>query len=379
MAFTAVISLRADQFTDAETVLARCGGMTASLFRYESGVEGLRITNGAGRVSLLPFQGQQIWDAELLGRPLGMRSMFEEPVATRDYLSTYGALFIHCGATAMGGPGPADRHPLHGELPNAPYRDVRLIAGEDEAGPFMAMTGLYRHKVAFSHDYVAEPLVTIRQGSARIAIEIGIRNRKQSAMELMYLAHINLRPVDGAVLIDAVPDDPRHMRVRSGLPPQLVPSPEYLALVEAVTAEPGRHRALVPGRRIDPELVFALDCVADASGWSHAMQLHPDGKADFVSHRPDELSHGLRWMARNGDQDALGLLLPATAEADGYTAEKAKGNLRIVPPQGVFRCGFAFGALDESDAERLRRGIEDTRSRRLAHRQGQEERGLRTR
>ena len=62
-------------------------------------------------------------------------------------------------------------------------------------------------------------------------------------------------------------------------------------------------------------------------GWGHAMQLLPDGTADFISHRPEELPGGVRWMTRNADQDALGLFLPGTAEADGYTAEKAKGNV----------------------------------------------------
>src|SRR5262249_45909588 len=92
--------------------------------------------------------------------------------------------------------------------------------------------------------------------------------------------------------------------------------------------------------------------------WAHSLQLHPDGAADFVSHRPDQLDHGLRWIARNIDQDALGLLLPATAEADGYTAEKAKGNLRLLPPQGEFRCDLEFGALQPAEAEQMRRHIE---------------------
>ena len=58
-----VINLRPEQFGDAETVLATAGGMTASVHRYGSGVLGLRIANRVGRISLLPFQGQQIWDA----------------------------------------------------------------------------------------------------------------------------------------------------------------------------------------------------------------------------------------------------------------------------------------------------------------------------
>jgi hypothetical protein len=108
----------------------------------------------------------------------------------------------------------------------------------------------------------------------------------------------------------------------------------------------------------DPELVLFMDCLADERGWAHSLQLHPDGGADFVSHRPDELGVGVRWIARTPDQDAMGLMLPATAEADGYTAEKAKGNVRLVPPQGMFHCRLDFGALTADAATDLRSHIE---------------------
>ena len=58
------------------------------------------------------------------GRQLTMRSMFDQPQATRNYLETYGGFLIHCGFTAMGVPTKEDSHPLHGELPNAPYRQA---------------------------------------------------------------------------------------------------------------------------------------------------------------------------------------------------------------------------------------------------------------
>ncbi|MBX6321012.1 MAG: DUF4432 family protein [Rhodospirillaceae bacterium] len=354
----AVVHLRPAQFGEAETVLATCGGLTASTFRYPSGVAALRIENRDGHIVVLPFQGQQIWDAVFRGRRLTMGSMFEEPLPTRNYLATYGAFFLHCGATAMGNPGPEDRHPLHGELPNAPYRRVWLAVGRDGDGPFMEVGGAYRHVVAFTHGYEAQPRVKLGAAGGRVRLTMCIDNLRRAPMELMYLAHINFRPVDGARLIDTVPDDPRHMRVRTSVPAGLALSPAHRRLLEAVGADPALHRAIEPGRAIDPELVLALDCRADAAGWAHAMQLHPDGSADFVSHRPDELGCAVRWISRTGDEEALGLMLPATAEADGYTAEKAKGNLRVLPPLGRFTCTVAFGALDADEAAALRQRIE---------------------
>lgn len=353
-----IIELKPAHFGDAESVLVSHGSLTASTFRYGTGVLGLRLRSDVGQMTLLPFQGQQIWDAEFLGRRLTMHSMFGEPVPTLDYLRTYGAFFIHCGATAMGGPGPTDRHPLHGELPNAPYREARLIVGHDERGPFMALTGIYRHSVAFSHNYEARPTVILNAGSSRIRAELTIRNLRPVPMELMYLAHVNFRPVDGAILVDTARRGAEHVRIRANLPAQLTPSRAYLDLVEAVRADPEIHRRIDPARRIDPELVLLLDCVADEAGWAHSLQILPDGSADFISHRPDQLDHGVRWMTRIGDQDALGLLLPATAEVDGYTAEKAKGNLKLIPPQGSFHCDLEFGALDRAEAAGLRARID---------------------
>ena len=35
----------------------------------------------------------------------------------------------------------------------------------------------------------------------------------------------------------------------------------------------------------------------------------------------------MRWICRTPDQDGLGLAFPATAEVEGFTAEKFKGNI----------------------------------------------------
>jgi hypothetical protein len=49
----------------------------------------------------------------------------------------------------------------------------------------------------------------------------------------------------------------------------------------------------------------------------------------------------------------LGLILPATAEPEGYTAEKAKGNIKVLPPGGEFYCEMEVGALSEPEAAEM--------------------------
>ena len=109
------IELRPQYFDSMERPFAASGVLTATTFRYASGVDAVRIRNGAGSIVVLPFQGQQIWSAEFGGRELTMKSPFAEPVSTREYLRTYGGFLLHCGFNAMGVPAEGDTHPLHGE------------------------------------------------------------------------------------------------------------------------------------------------------------------------------------------------------------------------------------------------------------------------
>jgi hypothetical protein len=354
VAVAITVNLNCIEFRSTAKKVLELGRIRVSAFCFDSGVKALRIENGAGFVVALPFHGQQIWDAEFHGRRLTMGSMFNEPLSNRDYLGNYGGFLLHCGATAMGNPGPGDSHPLHGELPNAPYQSATLSAGSDERGEYVELAGEYEHIVAFSTHYRALPTLRIHANSGRMTMHMRIENLKMSAMDFMYLAHVNFRPVDGARLIDTVKTGAAHVRLRTKIPEFFAPSAAHAELVRQLQIDPDLHREIVPGRAIDPELVMGLDFSVDEDGWAHSMQLLPDGSADFISHQPTELLRGIRWMTRTGDQEALGLFMPGTAEADGYSAEKAKGNVRVLGPGEAFSCSFTFGALDRADAQILK-------------------------
>ena len=352
------IHLHPSFFSDTERVLLSLDGLTASLFQFPTGVAALRLSNDVGEIVLLPYQGQQIWDAQFHGRRLTMRSMFDAPQSTTDYLRTYGGFLLHCGATVMGVPGPGENHPLHGELPNASYQSASLLVGEDEDGVFLGLTGEYRHTVAFATNYVARPLVKLHAGSSRLSVSLTVENLKRTPMELMYLAHANFRPVDDGLLVYSAPCDPEHVRVRSNIPSHVRPAAGYTEFLQELERDPEQHNRLAPGLAFDPEVVFYIDYLSDAGGWAHSMQLHPDGSADFISHRPEQLGHGVRWICRTPDQDALGIILPATAEPEGYAAEKAKGNILLLPGGAEFRCDMVLGMLTANEAGAMQAQIE---------------------
>ena len=351
MSWETTINLQSYFFREVEKKFAEYEGITASTFLYDSGVCGLRLVNQVGQITLLPFQGQQIWHAEFYGRTLTMQSMFDQPYPTTEYLHTYGAFVIHCGVTAMGVPTDKDTHPLHGELPNAPYQTAQLLIGQDERGPYMGLTGIYQYTVAFNHNYQAKPLVKLYADSTKIPISLTIKNLKRSPMELMYLAHVNFRPVDQGRLVYSAPCTPEHVRVRSSIPAHIRPPEGYHEFLKELEAQPEKHNVLSPNLAFDPEVVLFIDYLTDESGWAHSMQLHPDGSADFISHRPAELDHAVRWISRTADQQCLGIILPATAEPEGYSAEKAKGNIKVLPAGDEFHFELEVGALPPAEAK----------------------------
>jgi hypothetical protein len=223
----------------------------------------------------------------------------------------------------------------------------------------MGVTGDYQFTVAFNHNYIARPEVRLYAQTSRLWLSLSVKNLKKSPMELMYLAHVNFRPVDNGRLIYSAPCDTDHVRVRASIPSHISPPPGYREFLEALAADPAQHNVLSPGLAFDPEVVFFIDYKTDNDGWAHSMQLHPDGSADFISHRPDQLDHGVRWISRTADQDCLGIILPATAEPEGYTAEKAKGNLKVIPGGGEWACQLEVGALTPEEAQKMAANIED--------------------
>ena len=177
-----------------------------------------------------------------------------------------------------------------------------------------------------------------------------IANHKKTDMELMYLEHINFRPLDNGRLVYSAPCSRDTVRVRTALPPHIRPPAGHREFLAELAADPGRHNTLAPGLAFDPEVVLYLAYRADTAGWAHTMMVHPDGYASWISHKPRQLDHGVRWISRTPDQDCLGMVLPATAEPEGYGAEKAKGNMKTLAGGASIRFDLEAGLLSPDQA-----------------------------
>jgi len=336
--------LKERDFHDNKEKILENQDLTVSTFRYSSGVAALEVKNRKGSMISLPFQGQQIWDAAFNGRRLTMHSPVIEPQPTREFLMNMGAFLFHCGMTAMGSPGPEDKHVLHGELVNAPFKQVYIDAGKDEHGSFVSVGGTYEHAAAFGAHYLAQPCVRLYEDETLMHISMRLKNLNRTPMEYMYLAHINFLPVDFGRFVYSADPAKGNVHVRENLPPSMQPSPQLVQYVKELVDHPEKHHVLDPNLPYDPEIVFLIDYQADENGWAHALHVHPDGTADYVSHKPAQLDTGIRWICRTPNQEALGMEA-ATAGPEGYTAEKKKGKVKVLPAGGEFVCEYFAGLL----------------------------------
>ena len=181
---------------------------------------GLRLTARRGEIVVLPFHGQQIWDARFDGRRLTMKSVFDEPLQHVEYTRNYGGYLVHCGLSGLGAPSSQDRHPVHGDLPHAAYDQARLAIGRDESGYFAEVSGCYHHRDAFNANYQFTPALLFRENSARLEMRISIRNLRSKPLSYVYCGHINFRPVEGAHLgfdADHAQSRPRSSQALGGI------------------------------------------------------------------------------------------------------------------------------------------------------------------
>jgi len=353
-------SLPRNIFSEKSREFISYGDLKCNIFRYPTGIEAVKLENKNGYIIMLPFKGQQIWDAVFNDRSLTMKSMFNEPRQADHFLYTYGAFLMHCGALSMGCPGPEDTHTLHGELPYANYDSARLVAGEDSRGKYIGLSGEYEYNRAFSNNYIARPLTKLYEDSSVIEVNIEIENKSSYPMEYMYMTHVNFKPVDGGRICQCLNWDSESLVIRETIPQHVRVAEEYVDFIKKLKIDPSITKTLNSGDIYNPEIVFFINNPCrDKNGLTHFMQIHPDGSSDYISYDPEILDHASRWIVRTKDQEALGIALPATADAEGYLAEKEKGNIRVL--EGKERVEFTIntGYLNKDDTEKMEADIKD--------------------
>ena len=350
---TTKIYLTEAMFTDTERVFLETEAFRVSLFRYPTGVSAARMENSRLSLIVLPFHGQQVWRFSYQDRNRTMKSIFDQPENTDRFGLNYGAHLIHCGLTASGNPSPEDVHPLHGELPNCRYQDAWLLLDTEQENPNIALGGSFTFRNSLEYYYAFEPTLTIRMDSSIVDVGIKAANLRQKPMKYMYMAHINWQPVDMARLIAS--EAPGSVEVFSdnfGLPN--AEQQKFLDYVSQLQLNPElADRIDSVSQVLDPELCLYMHMLPDEDGFAHALQVFPDGGADYVSFRVKELPNAVRWYARTGDEDALAFAIPSTNNHLGFSRIADRGLIREIPARSSITMSYRFGYLEKESAYQL--------------------------
>ncbi len=349
--------IRRRDFTEVAHVLATTDGLTVTAFRYPTGVEALQIDNRRGRCIILPFMGQMIWHVEFDGVDLTMGSRFSMPYPVSSIVETYGCFAFHSGILRNGCPSPEDTHGLHGEIPCAAMDKAGFTIGQDDDGPFIRITGEYEYVMGFGANYRARPFITLHADQTLFDMVMDVENLSSAPMELMYMCHVNFAYAEHARIVQPVPHTPKHVRVRTKVPGHVTPNPDYLSFLDTLAQQPAVMETLDEPGRYDPEQVFYLEGLPqDEAGKTHLMMQRPQGDGFAISYPLSAFPKTVRWILVNGDSQVAAFALPSTCEPEGYLAEKAKSNIKILSPgeRAVFpvRLGYldrtaagAFGAM----------------------------------
>ena len=341
------INLANFNFTAQPTLLAESGEFSVTAFRYSTGVAALKVANRRGSFTILPWMGQMIWRCDFDGVELTMKSMYDEPADCKtSFEESYGCFLMHCGLTAMGNPAPEDTHVGHAELPVARYQEAYVEIGEDYA----AVGGTFRNTMCFAYNYTFSPKVVLRKGAAKLEVEATVKNHKDLPFEYYYLCHVNHRPVNGSKIVESP-------LKRAPIINHEVPEGYYRPWADATNAflaeldKDYKVQSVVgaKGESYRPEIVNCYFHKPDAKGWAIVKQVYPkkEGKVGgvFVKYRPSELPYATRWIARTGDEDAMGMCLPATAEHMGRLYCQAHGEQKYLAPGKTFSVHIETGIL----------------------------------
>ncbi|MCL5073075.1 MAG: DUF4432 family protein [Actinobacteria bacterium] len=353
------ILINKDFFSDKEQNFIENDSLKIFLFKYETNICAVKLVNKNGYIIVLPFNGQQIWDAVFNSRSLKMASSFTLPINTDNFLYSYGCLFMHCGALRVGSPDSSE-FSFHGELPVAGYDNIKILIGKNDKGSYIGITGVFEYNKAFGSHYCAKPTIKLYEDSTIIEVSIEIINLSNYPMELMYLAHINFLPVENGEIIQCTGWDKEDMILRNALYPDLETAENHTDFIKKISFNPLLTKSIKLTDPYNPAIIFYFNKLkTDNKRLTHFMQVHADGSADYVGYKPEELNHLCRWIIINKDFSAISIANPATCEAEGYLKEKEKGNVLVLNEKSSKKFNMMIGYLNKNQTIEMKRKIAD--------------------
>lgn len=324
---SAVINLTRNQFSGQAFCLVENGELSVTLFTYPSGIEAVTLRNSRGFITVLPFYGQMIWDAQFDGHSLRMANPFSEPKWGDSVIDTYGCFAFHSGLLSNGCPAPEDTHPLHGEMPCA--RMDRAFLRVDENS--VTLGGDHEYVKGFGHHYLASPSVKLAAGESLMTIAMGVTNLAGAPMPLQYMCHMNYAYLPQATFSQNIPTEA--FQLRTSIPGHVHPTPQWLEYTAGLARNPAALKALDQPQFYDPEIVFFADNLASYTNRAEFFMRSPGEGPCFVTRfNTAQFNYATRWILHNAFQKVAAFVLPATCRPEGQLAARQAGTLIELAP-----------------------------------------------
>lgn len=331
------IYLYKEQFGHEERVLFKNDQLSAVGFKYNSGIEAIKLINSKGFIIVLPFYGQIIWDVEFNGQTLKMRNMFTEPKVGTTIIDTYGCFAFHSGLIRNGCPSPEDDHPLHGEMPCAKMDRAWLIIDDSILG----ISGEFEYVKGFGDHYLAQPEVILHADSSLFDINMQVTNLASVEMPLQYMCHMNYCYEHGATFSQNVPDNA--IQLRQTIPAHVKPTEQWLTFNEEIKQGKYILSSLENDELYNPEIVFFMDNLRQYQEQLEYRMHSPKGHNYITRFSSREFNYATRWILYNADQQVGAFVLPATCRPEGYLAAKNSGALIMMKPHETRRFTVTTG------------------------------------
>lgn len=326
---------------------------TVVAFKYKSGVEGLRISNGLCSMVVTPYMGHQIWELEINGRNMTQKSIFDQPLMTDKFGDNYGAFLIHCGLTNLNGAGEGENYPLHGELPFAKYDDNIIEIGEDEKGRYLSVSGTYTYRNSQEYYYEYKPKIKLYKDNTLVNVRNEINNKRSSELKYLFMCHMNWLGVDGSKILDSVQKDENKIdvplndyhsesNIKSGLwdfANKVKDNPETIDTID------------FKNQIFNPEFCVNVQHTPDDTNWAHALCILPENDSYYVGFNCHNIKNSVKWFCKNEDENGLGFCLPTTGNNQSSKHQYENQLYNSVKGLSSDYIEFSFGYKDVDETE----------------------------
>ena len=347
------IYLEKEKFLTQKELLVEGHSLVVNTFKYESKVEAIEVTNGILSFEVLPYDGQQIWNLAYKGKGLSMiNKPVKMPLKTHVFGDCYSPFLMHCGFSAMGVPQSDDDHVQHGEITMIDYNSAYVICDKDDSGYFVAVGGNVEVKIEDKH-YEFNPEVRLYEGASTIKVNVNLKNLLNIPLEYMYLCHLNFRPFDGAKLIYSAD----YQKVKPYYLNTCDKRDEYYKILDK---DPSLHNQVGNAFECyDPEMCLNVKYKGDSENKAYSLQYEEGVGACYICHPVNYLPEGIRWISRTENTQAMGLVLPATAEHLGRARARRNGQIKVLAPFASLSFTVEAGYLNNEDALKVIKKIEE--------------------